>query len=373
MIVTKRLIHTYLSAVLYFFNLMRLEELTSKITRISILVISFCLMTVGIWSQKLLTSLPDGIFSPNQEQVEDLERGILIYDQYCIHNTLPMIRKESSGVPFIGKIEDLYSNGFLLHKGTYSNGIIKSFTNYYVNGAKERVYKGKKVGEGKLECYFLNGYVRSLYVYKNFNLIEKETYYENGVLKSQEEWDVETMAPTLVVNKNREGTMITTVQLIDKDSMIYVKDVTLTSGERLEYGRMILYPSTGDIINDGPYYTYHRTGSESSKVIYKNGNVDKIVEEKRPDRKIEYYSYELPESEVVDNSSSSGEGQGSGEIKLASSQEGAVPQKFVRFDMDNDDFISNKEVDMAVSEFFEDDSITLDQINSLVNFFFEQD
>lgn len=349
---------------------MQLQKLTSKITSLSILVTLLFSSVQVFWTQNLITTLPDGIFSPEAEQVEDYEKGIVIYDQYCIHNGLPMIRKESSGLPVNGKIEDLYSSGFTLHKGAYVDGVLKSFTNYYVNGAKERQYKGKKPGEGKLECYFLNGYYRSLYEYKDFKLVEKETYYDNGVLEKQEEWDEETMVPTLVVTKNKDGTLVTTVQLIDKDSLIYVKDVTLASGERMEYGRMILYPSTGDIINDGPYYTYNRTGSQSSKVIYATGNVDKIVEEKRPERKQQYYSYELPPEDIADNSSETNEGENN---TKAVTTEGAVPQKFVRFDMDGDDFISNREVDMAVSEFFEDDSITLDQINSLVNFFFEQD
>lgn len=352
---------------------MRLEQFTPNITRISVLVSILFFLSHDIMAQKLLSSIPDGIFSPEAEQVEDYDNGIEIYDQYCIHNGLPKIRKESSGIPINGKVEDFYSNGFILHKGSYSGGVLKSFTNYYVNGSKEREYKGKKPGEGKLECFFLNGYFRALYEYEDFNLVQKETYYNNGVLEKQEEWDLETMVPTLVVTKNREGTLNTTVQLIDKDSLIYVKEVTLSNGQRKEYGRMILYSSTGDIINDGPYYTYNGTGTQSSKVIYKNGNVGKIVEEKRPERKQEYYSYELPEEDLVsENSTERNDGMNTNKSSQAES-EGNIPTVYVRFDRDNDDFISNKEVDMAVSEFFEDDSISLEQINGLVNFFFEQD
>jgi len=50
-----------------------------------------------------------------------------------------------------------------------------------------------------------------------------------------------------------------------------------------------------------------------------------------------------------------------------------IPADYIAFDTDNNSEISTREVDMAVNNFFEDDSITLNRLNGLINFFFEQD
>lgn len=316
--------------------------------------------------QDLLQEIPPGPFSPDIEQVEDYYLGINIYDKYCIYLEKPLIRRDESGAPINGKVEDDYSNGFLLHKGTYTDGKVKAFTNYYTNGSKERKFKGKKEGQGELYSYYLNGYYRSVYKFEDFNIFESEVYYNNGVLKRKEILDKETLIPQLIVTKNNENSVMTKVSIINMDSLIYEKEVFLANNKKMAYGRMILDEVSGEIINDGPYYTYDKEGEMSSEVIYAQGNVQEIVFEGRTQPEIAYFEYEPPV--VADEPVASTTDQ-----SAEKSQSGLIPEKFVRFDANTDDFISNREVDMAVSEFFEDDSITLGQINGLVNFFFEQD
>lgn len=346
---------------------MSFTEYCPNIARILVLFFTSQLSSVTFFGQTTISELPNGVFALEPEEIEDYSIGITIYDQYCLINQYPKIRRDASGSSINGKMDDYYTNGILLHNGVYSNGVLKSFTNYYVNGSKERKFKGKKEGEGELECYFLNGYIRSLKVYYNYNIIGSEVYYNNGVLKKKEVLDKESLIPTLMVTKNNENTVMSKLALIDKDSLIYEKEVFQVNGHRMAYGRMILDQTSGEIINDGPYYTFDPAGNFTSEVVYAGGNVKEIVLEERSDAEKEYFSYEPP-IETASNPDEPKE-----ELKKVSSSSTIIPDVYIRFDKDHDDFISNKEVDYAVSEFFEDDSITLDQINGLVNYFFEQD
>lgn len=346
---------------------MSITELPSKIKRISFLIFTIQLSSVTFYGQTKISELPAGEFAPEPEEIEDYSIGIAIYDQYSLVEKSPKIRKDASGNIVNGKVEDFYANGFILHKGTYSNGVLKTYDNYYVNGSKERKFKGKKEGEGELESYYLNGYIRSLHEYYNYKVVGSEVYYNNGVLKRKEELDKETLVPNLIVVKNNENTVMSKVVLIDKDSLIYEKEVYKVNGYRMAYGRMILDQKTGEIINDGPYYTFDSEGNFTSEVIYSDGNVKEIKLEERSEAEREYFSYVQSEAvltEVPDEI---------GSEKTSVEKSTIIPSDYIRFDKDNDDFISNREVDNAVSEFFEDDSITLEQINGLVNYFFEQD
>jgi hypothetical protein len=318
-------------------------------------------------AQELITELPDGEFSPELEAIEDYNVGIVVYDQYSIYQQEPKVRKDANGEPVKGKWEDYYSNGFILHKGSYSGGVLKSFTNYYVNGAKERKFKGKSEGEGELYCFFINGYYRSVAKFENFKQYESESYYNNGVLKRKEVLDKETLLPQLIVTKNNDNTVMTKVSIIDADSLIYEKEVFQVNGKRMAMGRMVMDTLSGDIINEGPYYTFDMDGNLSSEVLYADGNVSEIKFDERPKPEKKYFTYDPPEI-IAASTTDSGAGEKSGERTSE-----VIPERYVRFDKNADDFISNREVDMAVSEFFEDDSITLDQINGLVNYFFEQD
>ncbi|CAG5084156.1 hypothetical protein [Parvicella tangerina] len=321
-------------------------------------------------AQDFITQLPEGTFSPEPEEVEDYVEGITIYDLYSSYQQQPLIRNIENGAPAKGKIEDFYSNGFILHKGNYDDGVLTSFTNYYVNGAKERKFKGKKQGEGSLICYFINGYVKEVKNFNDYNVIESENYYNNGVLKEKIVLDEETLIPTLKVTKNNENTIITKIELIDADSLIYSKEVNRVGGGKMAYGRMVLDTNSGVIINEGPYYTYDRDGELTSEVIYAGGNVKEIKMEDREEAAIAYFSYEPGEDNTA---SSDGVNESFPDEGFEAKNATIIPENFVRFDKDQDAFISNKELDYAVNEFFEDESITLTQINGLVNFFFDQD
>lgn len=344
---------------------MPLTKLHPKITRTKFLFLSLTLSSTTFFGQMLITELPDGEFKPDLEEIEDYEKGIELYDQYSLIVEVPKTRKDAGGLLVKGKVEDYYSNGFLLHKGTYADGVLKSFTNYYVNSSKERKFKGKKPGEGELQCYYINGDYRSVMNYYNYNVVGSEIYYNNGVLKRKEVLDKETLIPTLIVTKNNENTVMSKVALIQTDSLIYEKEVFMVSGHRTGYGRMVMDTITGDIVNEGPYYTFDKDGNFTSEVFYEGGNVSSIKFDERSEPEKKYFSYTPPAVSNNDTGESNTKS-----VELTSS---VIPELYIRFDKNQDDFISNKEVDLAVSEFFEDDSITLDQINGLVNYFFEQD
>lgn len=344
-----------------------------KIYRVFIILLLFNPYVLG-YSQTLITKIPaTSVFNPTSEEVESPKEGIIIYDQYCSFNESPSVRYDGQKAVLNGKKTDNYSNGLILHSGDYQNGILNSFTNYYQNGSIERKYKSKGSGTGELECFYLNGYYRSLKKLIDFKVYELEEYYDNGVLAHTEVKDKKSFYPTTIVDQSYSGQVINTIEISDKKALMYIQTIFLPNGKKIEEGELKYLPETDEFIHEGVWITYDKKEQQSSHVIYENGNVKEIVEEKRPTEEVVYYSYEksavaaITENVSVANSNNNSSGQNSGDISST------VPERIRRFDKNSDNFISNKEVDMAVSDFFEDDTITKDQINELVNFFFEQE
>lgn len=341
----------------------------SKIMRIlciSIFLFGFSFIS---YSQSLLKEIPSfGIFSPEIEQVEDPKNGIVIYDQYCTLNKEAKTRKASSGGLLDGKHQDLYAQGLLLHKGTYENGKLGSFTNYYQNGSIERTFKSKGDGTGDLACFYLNGYNRTIKKFQEYKLYHLEEYYDNGVLAHMEKKDKKSFYPMLIIDKSYGDRIINQIEINDKKSLKYIQIILAPNGKKVEEGELLYLPKTDEFIHEGLWITFDRSERRNSEVIYEGGNMKEVKYDKRKEEDRVYFTYEPEENEqiveekIVNDTGNSG-----------SSEPSVIPTLYSRFDGNKDEFISNKEVDIAVSEFFEDDSITLEQINGLVNYFFEQE
>jgi len=339
-----------------------------KVLKKIVIVNTLLLSTLYSFSQTLLTEIPNsGKFTPEVEQIESLEDGISIYDQYATLIKSPKIRKNGS-IFLQGKIEDHYNNGRLLHKGTYENGVATSFTNYYLNETVERKYKHKKGGNGTLTTYYINGNKRKVVKYNNYLAYEITKFSkEEGIVYIQE-LNPETGTPELIQENYNNGIPKSIMELQDPVKMSYMQLTFAESGKKLTEGKLEYSEDDDGLIKKGEWLQYDKDDNPSpleydfDEVISYTGEIINNNESEEEE--------EEEEEETANNDDSSGN---TNTAKSAQAAASTMPSNLVRFDKDADNEISTGELDIAVSDFFDDTTIELDQINSLVNFFFDQE
>ncbi len=332
----------------------------SKVNRIKFyLLLGFTFLIGGLAQAQSITEIPStDVFSPDFEEVESMEYGIILYDQYANFNPEPKIRKKANGEPVNGKVEDLSSNNLLIHKGYYQDGKLRGYTNYFPNESTEREYKYKADGVGDLYVFFLNGYTRSVQKYYNFAVYHWEDYYDNGQLAYVESKGKKTGIPELIQENNYQGVTVKKIEISDNKNLKYIQTITLGNGKLSEQGELVYIEEIQDFRKDGRWVTYDKTEQVTSEIVYQKGEFKEVISDIRPDSEKTYLN-------VVENTTN--------ESEVETEVKSSIPSNIARFDQDNNNEITSKEIDMAVNEFFEDDSITRAQINELVNFFFEQD
>lgn len=326
-------------------------------------------------AQNVLKEIPEtDVFSPESEEVEDPRKGIEIYDQYCWFNERPGYRENSAG-SITGKVEDHYASGNILHEGTYSEGRLASFTNYFENGSVERKFKFKSEGSGDLMVNYLNGYQRKIAKYADFRVYFLQEYYDNGVMAHGEERDKKTFLPKYIVDKSYDDKVVSQIDVSDPKTFTFVQTIYSANGKKLEEGELRYLMESDEFIHEGIWFTYNMNEVVTSEVNYKAGNVSEVIKESRREDEKVYYEYDWENQVAGTSQAEENEGETAiSETKsTTASSESSIPEELIRFDKNNDNFISNQEVDGAVSEFFEDDSITKEMINRLVNYFFEQE
>ena len=313
----------------------------------------------SFFAQELITEIPQtNEFKPEIELVESKEYGINIYDQYATFLKEPKIRKDANGNPITANQIDYFTDGTTLHKGIYLEGKLKSYTNFFPNGAFERNYKYKADGAGELQVFFKNGYYRSIQNYHNFNAYLWEDYYENGKLAFIEKRNKKSNVPELIKENDYKGNTISLIEIADNKKLLFIKTVYYPNGKIAEQGNLVYNIELKDFRKEGAYFTYNTLGKVTSEIIYQMGVMQEVKVDTRPDEEKDYLK--TPNEDVVAKSNEHSEN-----IK--------VPFAMQRFDRDQNDEISSKEMDWAVNDFFEDDTISLELLNSLVNFFFDQE
>jgi antitoxin component YwqK of YwqJK toxin-antitoxin module len=335
--------------------------LNTNVNRIKfgfLLILSF--LSFSFFAQNIKVIPVGDVFSPNFEDVESLEYGIILYDQYANFQKKPNIRKGTNSNPINGKKEDLSSNNLLLHKGYYQDGKLRGYTNYFQNESIEREYKYKADGTGDLFIYYLNGYTKSVQRYYNFEAYHWEDYYENGQLAYMETKGKKNGIPELIQENNYNGKTITQIEISDNKNKKYIQTMNWPNGKISEQGELFYNEDLEDFRKDGRWVTYNQNEQVTSEIIYQKGSLKEVLSDTRPDSE-KTYLITNTEQETMDADESS------------ESPKVNMPESIARFDRNNDKEITNKEIDLAVNDFFEDDAITRDQINKLVNYFFEQD
>ncbi len=313
----------------------------------------------SIFAQEEILEIPNtNEFKPQLEHIESKEYGIHLYDQYATFHKEPLIRKDANGNPITAKQEDFFSEGTTLHKGIYLDGKLRSYTNFFPNGNFERNYKYKTDGTGELQVFFNNGYYRSIQKYANFNAYLWEDYYENGKLAYIEKRNKKSNVPELIQENDYKGNTISLIEISDSKKLIFIKTVYFPNGKLAEQGNLVYSKELQDFRKDGTYFTYNTLGKPTSEVVYQMGMMKEVVLDNRPDEEKDYLKISNEEVTTISNEQK---------------ENSKVPEAMQRFDRDQNDEISSKEMDLAVNDFFEDDSISLELLNALVNFFFDQE
>ncbi len=309
---------------------------------------------------QLLSEIPNSSkFAPDVEQIESLEEGINIYDQYSTLIKNPKIRKNGS-IFLQGKMEDHYNNGRLLHKGTYVNGVATSFTNYYQNETIERKYKHKKGGNGTLTTFYINGNKRKVVKYHNYLAYEITKFSKQEGIIYIQELNPETGTPELVQENYENGIPKSIIELQDPVKMSYTQLTFAESGKKQTEGKLEYSEDDDGLIKKGEWLQYDKDENSApleydfDEVISFSGDIINNNEE---------------EIEITNADNTPENTSNEKSVKVKNS----MPTNLIRFDQDADNTISTGELDIAVSDFFDDTTIELDQINSLVNFFFDQE
>jgi len=287
----------------------------------------------------------DFLFQYDLEEVEDLEEGIVIYDQYC-PGLVNMVKLRKDIFKHVAHKEhvDYYNNGKLLHKGHYEDGSLIKFRNYYPNDQLERELKVKS-GKPKLfTSYYIFGEIRERKVFDDGILMLHEKFHYSGKLRYLME--ISELGYLQIEQWNDDnGYPLRYTELIDVDSLKYEIAEMYPSGTIKKKGHYLYDPVTETYCFHGNYVAYSETGTVMADLFYQ---YDQLVEVALAERS---------ETEIDVQAGMSG-----------------VPAEYLAFDLDNNGEITKGEIDEAVNAFFEDDStLKLSQINGLVNYFFEQD
>lgn len=308
--------------------------------------VAFFIAVLSFGQDSVRTVLvPDFLFRYDLEEVEDPVDGIVLYDQYC-PGLAGKVKLRKDYFNHVAEKEhvDYYGNGKVLHQGTYENGSLVKYRNFYPNEQVERELKVKKGKPRELICYYMFGEIRERRVFDDGILMLHEKYHYSGRLKYLME--ISELGYLKIEQWNdEEGKPLKYIELKDPDSLTYEIVEMYPSGTLKQKGQYKFDPKAESYDHHGKFESYSETGSTTADVVYKD---NEVVEETVAVKS-------ATEVETSDNMST-------------------VPADYIAFDLNNNGEISKGEIDEAVNAFFEDDSaITLAQLSGLVNYFFEQD
>lgn len=205
------------------------------------------------------------------KEVIDDDYGIIMYNKMVAATGGDSIRYTKDGYNAQGWQEDFYVSGKLLHKGFYTDGLIKIFKNYYENGQVERNFVNTDPKRSKLEIFYEDGKVRSTINYFDGNAQNQYDFYKNGTPEYVEENDKDI---EFLYKRNsyfENGVQESMFELIDKKSKKYIKKEFYANGRVKEEGNMQFRKDLGDYQKEGPWTYYDEKGNAIKTEKYHNG------------------------------------------------------------------------------------------------------
>ncbi len=240
-----------------------------------LLIIFLFLTSFGfVNAQRFANQVPNTDRKYKAEKVVDPDYGITMYNHMISALGGDSMRYNKQGYNLQGWQEDFYESGKVIHKGFYTDGLIKVFKNFFENGQVERNFTVSDPKRCSVEIYYPDGKIRSQINYFDGNPQKEYDFYANGNPEYTEENDKDM---EFLYKRNsyfENGQPSSLFELIDKKAKKYTKKEFHENGKLKEEGSMLLRKDMGDYLKEGDWIFYNEKGDVLKREKYKNGQIE---------------------------------------------------------------------------------------------------
>ncbi|MCF8332441.1 MAG: hypothetical protein K9H84_08325 [Bacteroidales bacterium] len=206
----------------------------------------------------------------NQDNAGKPIREYQAFNEFLGGDSLRMCK----GQPCTGKIQDYHQNGKIKHKGYYYKGkLTTTYSNFFDNGQKERVFKKKNANKAELKILYRNGEPRSVITYWKGEPLEWKEYTNDGKLEFYELYDKSLEFVEIRTYYYENGSKSSHMQIKDKRKGIYSKKLFYKDGTVKAKGEVIHNRYINAYRHDNQWVYYDKKGNPELKQIYVKGKV----------------------------------------------------------------------------------------------------
>lgn len=209
------------------------------------------------------------------QDVIDEQYGIQGYERMVISLDGDSTRL-CKGKPCDGHITDKYLNGNPLHKGTYINGKLVNFKNFYPDGQVERKYSIVDENRTKLQVYYPDGQVKAEGRYIFGSVKEWTDYYPNGQVEYHEKFNGSMDLIVKMEEFYESGKPQMIMEFEKKGKKIYKKTEYFENGKVKEQGLVHYYEEIGDYRKMDVWKIYNEKGKLIKTENYVNGKLNNV-------------------------------------------------------------------------------------------------
>jgi antitoxin component YwqK of YwqJK toxin-antitoxin module len=200
------------------------------------------------------------------ESIVDSTYGVVLYEKFnpLVGDSVRYCGKN----PCYGIVEDYYTNDSLLHKGTYSEGKLQSYKNYYPTGKLEREIRFVNIYSAKMKLYYPNGNIKSVIEYLDANPIKWTDYFENGNIDYEEEYDRKYEYYVKRVSYYENGIKKDEEILTKKAKLLYKHKTYYENGKVKTEGEKRYRKDINDYRKIGTWKHYNQDGSLQKEEVF---------------------------------------------------------------------------------------------------------
>ena len=230
---------------------------------------------------KFFISLPLLLFSVSlysqfmPQDVIDEQYGIQGYESMVLSLDGDSTRL-CDGKPCEGHLTDKYTNGEPLHKGTYLDGKLINFKNFYPDGQVERKYTLVDENRTKLLIYYPDGKLKTEVKYVYGSVKEWTDYYQNGKMEYHEKFNSKRDIIVLMDSYYEDGKPQMIMEFAKRGDKIYDKTEYYPSGKVKETGQVHYFEEISDYRKIDDWKTYDEKGKLLKIENYVNGKLNDV-------------------------------------------------------------------------------------------------
>lgn len=240
-----------------------------------LLTLSFLVLySTGVFAQNFLKRQVPDQMKYNAAKVIDEELGIEMYEPFNFLLGGDSVR-ECGEYACSGWVEDLYESEERLHKGYYIDGQLKTYKNYYPNGALERHYKVLDNVRSSMKKYYSSGQLKSDVVYYEDTPQEWTDYYPNGNVDYIEEYDKHFKYHVIRASYKEDGTPISKFERVHKRKELFESHEYYENGQLKVKGEYMYSENQFDVIKHGDWEYYDENGKLIKTEKWSTGQLKK--------------------------------------------------------------------------------------------------